>query len=315
VLKSIDLEKKRKVNFMKRLSLQKYMLILVVPFVIYIIIFYYIPMFGVIGAFEDYSPVYGFFHSPWVGLKFFKYFLSGYYFKTILKNTVGISFLKLFFGFPAPIIFALLLNEMKALKFKKLTQTISYLPYFISWVVVIGIVGRMLSIDGGIVNNVLMDVFGMKEPIVFLQEPQYMWPLAVITDIWKGLGMSSIIYLATLTSINPELYESAAIDGANRWQKMFYISWPGIKPTVVMLFIFAAGGLFGSNFDQMWQLGTSPTVRSTAEVFDTYIMREGFQNANYSLGIAAGLMVSVVSFLLLLLVNSFAKIMGEEGVF
>ena len=301
-------------TFLKKLERQKYLLILVIPFMLLLIIFSYIPMFGLIGAFQDYQPTKGFLHSDWVGLKFFKDFISGYFFKLLLKNTVGISFLKILFGFPAPIILALFLNELRTRWFKRTVQTISYLPYFVSWVVVLGILGRLLSPDGGIINNILAGVFGYKDPIVFMQESKYMWGLAVITDIWKNLGMNTILYMAALASINSELYEAAEIDGANRWQKMLYITWPGIRPTVAILFIFTMGSLFSDNFEQMWMLGNAITVRASTEVFDTYIMREGLLNANYSIGIAAGLMLNIVNFFILFIINRAVKLLGEEGI-
>lgn len=304
---------KNRLKILKTVSNQKYLLLMVVPFIIWFIIFCYIPMFGIVSAFQNFEPLKGYFGSKWVGIKHFELFLTGYHFPIILKNTVVLTFLKILFGFPAPIILALLLNEMKNGLYKKTVQTISYLPYFVSWVIVLGIWGRILSSDGGVVNNFIMPIFNIEEPIPFLSLNQYMWPIAILTEIWKGVGWGTIIYLAALSAINIELYEAARIDGAGRWKQVWHITLPGIKPTIAILFIFSMGGLVSGNFEQLWILGT-PAVRQVTEVIDTYVARVGLMQGQFSLGTAAGLMTSVVSFLLVLLTNKIVTSLGEEGI-
>jgi putative aldouronate transport system permease protein len=289
-----------------------YYLMLAIPIAWYIV-FSFIPMAGLVIAFKDYRLADGIFGSKWVGLRFFEQIFTDYYSKKVLINTVGISFYKLLVGFPAPILFALLLNELRLVPFKKVTQTISYLPYFISWVVIIGIWRAMLSVDGGVVNNVLVGVGILDEPISFILQRKAIWPLAVLTEVWKNLGWNSIIYIAAIAGINPELYEAAAMDGATRFRRVWNVTLPGIRPTIVILLIFSIGSLFSGNFDQMYMLGVGP-VQDAAEIIDTYIYRQGLQKLQFSLGTAASLLRSILIFLLVALSNAGAKAVGEEGV-
>ncbi|MDW7656105.1 MAG: ABC transporter permease subunit [Bacillota bacterium] len=300
-------------KLISKLLAQKYLFLMLLPGLIWYIIFAYIPMPGVIIAFKEYSLSKGFFNSPWAGFKYFDQFFNGFFFWALIRNTVVLSLLKLCIGFPAPIILALLFNELHHAKFKRTIQTISYLPHFISWVIVLGIFFRILSTDGGIFNRLLMN-FGIAEkPINFLSTSKYIWPIAVFTDLWKSVGYSSIIYLASISNVNPELYEASMIDGAGRLKQAVHITLPVIRPTIAILFIFASGGIFSSNFDQMYILG-SPPVLDVAEVIDTYIYRIGLQNLQYSLSTAASLLRSVISLLLLIGTNMVVKAMGEGGI-
>lgn len=292
---------------------QRYLLLMLLPGVIWYVIFCYVPMPGVLIAFKEYKLSRGIFGSDWAGMKYFMQFVTGFHFWTLIRNTVCISALKILFVFPAPILFALLLNELTGSRFKRCVQTISYLPHFVSWVIVIGIFQRILSPDDGLLNGLLISLGIIDNPVNFLTISDYIWPVAVLTDLWKGVGYSSIIYLAALSNINPELYEAARIDGVNRLQQAWHITLPGIRPTIAILFIFAVGGLFGSNFEQMYLLGSKP-VLDVAEVINTYIYRSGLENLNYSLSTAAGLFASLLSFLMLLMTNTVVKALGEDGI-
>jgi len=300
-------------KFLNKLNSQKYLYALLIIPLIWFIIFCYYPMTGIIIAFKDFDLAKGIFGSPWAGLKFFKQFVQSYQFVLVLKNTICISLLKLVIGFPMPIIFALLLNEVRNMRFKKIVQTISYLPYFISWVIIIGIWGTMLSVDGGIINRLLMYLGIINEPENFMLMSKYMWSMAVITDIWKNLGWNSIIFLASLASINPELYDAAGIDGAGRWKQLWHVTLPGIRPTITIMLIFAVGSILNANFEQMYMLGKMPVLDAT-EVIDTYVYRFGLRQLQFSIGSAASLMRSVVAIILLLVTNKLAKLVGEEGI-
>lgn len=307
------MERMPKTSILTKIKNQRFLLILLLPAMISVLIFNYIPMAGIVIAFQDFNIPDGIIGSKFVGFKFFINFINSYHFKTIMRNTLGISILKTIFCFPAPIIFALLLNEIRKMYFKRVVQTISYLPFFISWVIVLGIWTRILSPSGGIVNTVLTNLGIISEPINFMYISKYMWPFAVVTQLWKDIGFNSILYLAALSGINPELYEACVIDGGGRWKQTLHITIPGIKSTVSVLFILSMGGLFGSNFDQLYLIGTAPVLDVT-EVIDTYIYRIGLQSIQFSLGTAVGLMRSVLSLLMVIITNYTVKLMGEKGI-
>jgi len=288
--------------------------LLLLPGLLYLIIFHYIPMFGIIISFKEYQPfmgVEGIFTSEWVGLKHFQKFFNSYYFWDILGNTLAISLLKFIFGFPAPIIFALLLNEVRNKKFMKTVQTISYLPHFLSWVVVSGLLVTLLSTDNGLIN-IIREAMG-KESIMFLGDPKYFRQVLVISDIWKGIGWGSIVYLAAISGVDQEMYEAAYIDGANRWRRIWHITLPSISHIVVIMLIFSVGGLLNAGFEQIFLL-YSPAVYSVADIIDTFVYREGLQSNNYSYATAVGLFKSLVSMFLLLLTNFIAKRLDQEGI-
>lgn len=292
----------------------RYLYLFVIPGVVWFLIFCYQPMYGLLIAFKDYDIVKGVFNSEWVGLRYFKDFFNDYNFNSIMVNTIAISLLKLVIGFPAPILLALMLNEVRARAFKRLTQTISYLPFFVSWVVVSGIWYELLTVDqGGIVNTLLMKIGLIHEPIFWFGKPGYFWGLVVASDIWKGIGWGSIIYLAALSGVDAELYEAAVVDGANRWRQTWHITLPGIRGAIIILFILSVGSILNAGFDQIYVL-QNPAVMERAEIIDTYVMTTGIFKANYSIATAVGLFKSVVGLIMLLLVNMVVKLLGEEGV-
>lgn len=295
----------------KRIKQQKYLLLMVLPGMIWLLVFCYLPMYGCQIAFQNYriTDVLG--TSDWAGLKWFTKFFRDPSFFQVMKNTLGISFLKLLFGFTAPIIFALLLNEIRNLKFKRVVQTLSYLPHFLSWVILGGIMITWLS-DTGVINRVLIAMGVLDEGVSFLAKPQYFWGISVISEIWKELGWGAIIYLAAISGIDPSLYEAAEIDGANRFQKLWYITLPEISGTIAILFILQVGGIMGSNFDQIFVLHNALNDPAS-NVIDMFVYKIGIGNANYSYATAIGLFRSVISLLLLLIANKVtAKLEGSS---
>jgi putative aldouronate transport system permease protein len=286
--------------------------LMLIPGVLSLVLFSYLPMFGIVVAFQKFDIAKGFFGSPFIGLANFDRFLHDPMLGKIIRNTLGLSALKLVISFPIPIIFALLLNELRMRSYKRVVQTISYLPHFVSWVIVIGIFKKMLSAEDGIVNLAIERLGGDR--INFAVSAWFMWPWAIFSDIWKETGWGAILYLAALTSIDPQLYEAATVDGAGRWKQMLHITLPGIKSTIIILLILAIPSIVSSNVEQMWVLGTLP-VRDVTEVIDTYVLRTGLGSMQYSIGAAAGLVKTVISVALLVAVNTAAKRIGEQGVY
>ncbi|WP_238178013.1 ABC transporter permease [Paenibacillus contaminans] len=288
--------------------------LLLLPGVVYYLIFHYIPLYGIIVAFKDVTPfdgIEGIFNSEWVGLRHFKDFTNSYYFWNIMRNTVLISFYKLLFGFPAPIIMALLLNEVRGKLFKKTVQTISYLPHFLSMVIVAGLVTILLTTDGGLVN-VLLGKLGL-EPIFFLGDKQYFRSVLVVSSIWKEVGWGSILYLAAIAGIDPQLYEAARADGAGRFRQIWHITLPGMTFIIVFMFIFSIGGLLNAGFEQIFLL-YSPPVYEVADIIDTYVYRRGLMEMQYSFATAVGLFKSVIALVLILGTNYLAKRLKQEGI-
>ena len=295
-----------------RWNRQWLLIFMALPGVLSLILFTYGPMFGTIVAFQDFKLSTGFLSSPFVGWKNFQRLFSDPMMTLVVRNTLGLSFLKILLGFPLPIIFALLLNELRSIRYKRTVQTISYLPHFVSWLIVIGMFQKMLAYEDGIINTLLLE--SGWEKINFMVQPWFMWPFSILTEMWKSTGWNAIIYLAALTSINVELYEAATVDGAGRMKQLWYITLPGIKPTVVILLILAIPNVVNSNVDQMWVLGNI-AVRDVTEVIDTYVLRTGIGATQYATAAAAGLIKSAISMILLISVNAVAKRLGEEGVF
>jgi len=278
---------------------------MLIPVVLYFIVFHYKPMYGAIIAFKDFKPFLGIGDSPWVGFKHFEQFFESYYFLRILRNTLVISLYQLIFGFPAAIILALLLNELKNQIFKRFVQSVSYLPHFISLVVVCGMLIDFLQPDG-IINRFLMAIGAIGEPINFMILPEWFRVIFVGSGIWQSVGWSSIIFLAALSGINPSLYEAAAVDGAGRWRQMLSITLPGIMPTIIILLIINIGNFMVVGFDKIILLYNSATYE-TADVIGSFVFRRGITEANYSFTAAVGLFNSVINFTLLVLVNQLAK--------
>jgi len=281
--------------------------------VAWMFIFNYIPMYGIIIAFKEYNIVDSIANAPWVGLDHFREFLQDDELGGVIRNTLGISLIKLVIGFPLPIIFALFLNELRSVKFKKTVQTISYLPHFLSWVILGGILATWLA-DVGIINNILMGLGLITEPISYLAEPKYFWGIVITSDIWKELGWSAIIYLAAMASVSPEQYEAATMDGAGRFQKMFYVTLPNIRPTIAILFILAVSGVLNSNFDQILVLRNSLN-ESASNVIDIYVYQTGIQQGRFSYSTAVGLLKSVIALILLLIANGVTKKLNNTSLF
>ncbi|WP_442793336.1 ABC transporter permease [Paenibacillus sp. S28] len=286
--------------------------LMVIPALILIFIFSYIPMYGVLMAFQDYNIFNGFWNSPWVGFKHFSMFFHAPEFWTILRNTIIISLLKFGIGFPAPIILALMLNEVRQMFFKRVVQTISYLPHFLSWVIVAGFAMSILSTDNGSLNILLQKLHLIKEPIGFLGRAEYFWGIIVSTSVWKEIGFNSIVYLAAIAGINLSLYEAASIDGAGRVKQVFMITIPSIMPVVVIFMILAIGNLLSAGFEDILLLGANPVLRDVASVIDTYVYRVGITNQRYSYATAVGLFKAVISVGLLTFANYFARRSGNS---
>ena len=303
----------KKKNFIERLKRQRYLQAMAIPGIIWMMIFCYIPMYGIVIAFKHYNIVQPISAAPWVGFKYFIEFFQDEQFWIVMKNTIGISFYKLLIGFSLPILFALLLNEITNVKFKKIVQTISYLPHFLSWVILGGILMNWLS-DVGVINNILISLHFIKTPVNFLAEPKYFWAIAVISDIWKELGWSAIIYLAAISSIDPELYEAATMDGAGRFTKMFKITLPSIKPTIVILFILAVSGILNANFDQILVLNNQLNT-SSSNVIDLYVYRMGIVSGRFSYSAAVGLFKSIIALILLMSANIVSKKLNDTSLF
>ncbi len=276
------------------------------PAIIWYAIFCYYPMYGVLIAFKNFKFNLGILGSQWVGLRYFKNFLGDSYFWNIVKNTLLISVLKLVCGFPAPIILALFINEMRNLRYKKVVQTLSYLPHFVSWVVVVALLTKLLSPNNGAINELRHAINPDAKPIFFLGEPGWFYPIVVLSDIWKNVGWGSIIYLAALTGIDPEQYEAAELDGANRWQKMGHITLPGIYPTIGILMILSLSGILNAGFDQIYLI-QKPSTLHLSEVLDTYVLKRGLQQGQFSYSTAVGIFRSVVSMVLIVSVNAMSR--------
>ncbi|WP_159888455.1 ABC transporter permease [Paenibacillus puerhi] len=289
--------------------------LMMLPGFLYLIIFQYIPMYGIIIAFQDFKPFGGIesiiFNPDWVGLKHFRDFFSSYYFTRLLTNTLLISVYKLVLSFASAILLALLINEVRNKRFKKIAQSISYLPHFLSAVIIAGLVSFILSPSGGPINGI-MQALG-SQPIDFLGNENYFRSILVVTHVWASVGWGSIVYLAALAGTPVELYESADLDGASRFQKMWYISIPSISHIIIILLILDLGNILDAGFEQVLLL-YSPGVYSVGDIIDTYVYREGLLNANYSYASAIGLFKNVVALVLILLANKGAKMFGDKGV-
>ena len=300
-------------NLSKSLFAQRYLLLMSVPFVVWLIVFRYIPLAGWTMAFQDFKPHLGVFRQSWVGFKHFRELFQAPMFYQSLYNTLGMSFLGLVFGFLSSIGFALLLNELHVSNFKRFTQTVSYLPHFVSWVVTANIITSMLSVTGPI-NELLMMLNIVKEPVNFMIKPDYFWWLVVFTDIWKEMGWNAIIYLAAMAGIDSQIYEAAEIDGANRLQKIWFVTLPGISGTIMILLIMNIGNIINIGFEKQFLLSNAVTA-TKALVLDKYALDFGIGLFRYSFGTAIGIFKSVVSIALLLLANYLAKRSGRGRLF
>ncbi|WP_235886248.1 ABC transporter permease [Paenibacillus cymbidii] len=276
-------------------------------------IFHYIPMYGVLISFQDFSVFKGVSGSSWVGFKHFIYFLHDDTFWKVMKNTLIFSFYDTVFGFPAPIIFALLVNELVQKSFKRTIQTISYLPHFLSWIVVAGITYQILSPVHGMVNDALNALFGM-EPRFFMTEMHLYRGINVAVDIWKGVGWSAILYFATIAGIDQSLYEAAKIDGASRFKQILFITLPMMLPIIVLLFLLKISTIFTASFDRYY-LMENPLVYEVGDVISTYIYRIGLEKAQYSMTTAIGLVQSLLGFIMLIAANKISKKLVGLGLY
>lgn len=302
----------KKQEFIKYFMQHKWLYFMVIPGVLYFLIFKYLPMIGVVIAFQQYSPFSGIMDSQWVGFLHFKNFFMGADFWMLLKNTLGISLLSLIFYFPAPIILALLLNEIKSQKYKRTIQTFVYIPHFISWVIVASLTYTLININDGIINQMIQEMTG--KAVNFLGLPQYFKGLIIGQSIWKETGYGTIIFLAALAGVDMELYEAARVDGAGRWRLMWHITLPAIKGTIIIMLILRVGSILNTGYEQIYLMRNALNV-SAAEVFDTYIYQKGITNAQYSYSTAAGLFKSIVGMIMVLGSNWVAKKSGESGIY
>lgn len=302
----------RQATWRKTVLNQRYLLILVLPAVIWMFIFNYIPMYGLVIAFKKYNVFTGILNSPWTGLDNFREMFQDPGFYHTVWNTLKISVLKLIFGFPLPIAFAIFLNEMKSASTKKFIQTVSYLPYFISWAFVVSFMYILFSPTEGLVNELLVHLHLVKEPIFFLGEPKPFLALVIGSDVWKNLGWNAVIYFAAIVGIDPQLYEAAMMDGAGRFRRMIHITLPALKPTVMMLLILNISYLLGQNFDQLFLMQNSLT-KETADIIDIYTYTLGLAMGRFSYATAVGLFRSLIAATLLLSSNFLSrKITGES---
>ena len=285
--------------------------LLLLPGCIFIFIFHYVPMFGLVMAFQDFSLSRGVFNSPFVGLDHFRFLFTIPTFPLVIRNTIVISLGKLIFGTLTAVAFAILLNEIRLKTLKKTIQTISYLPHFLSWVVLASVVVNLFSLDG-LVNHILYS-FGL-ERINFMGSNTWFQPLLIFTDVWKGFGYGAIIYLASITSIDPGLHESAVIDGAGKFRRIWHITLPGMLSIILLMSVLNISGILNAGFDQVYNL-YSPMVYETGDILDTYIYRVGLIGRQYSLGAAVGFFKSLIGMILLLATNSLAKLFTDHTIF
>jgi len=297
--------------FFKKVSRQKQLLYMSLPIMIYILLFTYVPLWGWTMAFQNYRPARSFGNQEWVGLRWFLFLFNDIVFLRTIRNTVAMSFINTTLGFITAIGLALILNEVKNILFKRTIQTISYLPHFLSWVIVTGLVSSMLTTDNGAINNVLMSIGLIKEPVLWLAEPNYFWGIIGATYVWKEVGWNTIIYLAAIAGVDPNLYEAAAIDGCNRYQKMWRVTLPCIKPTIIILLIMSIGRILDAGFEMQYLLRNG-LVMDVSDTIDVYVLIYGLSRNNYSLATAAGMFKNVVNISLIFIANELAKRAGEE---
>ena len=287
---------------------EKHLWFLVLPGIIWYLIFAYAPMFGLAIAFQNFSPFKGFAESQWVGFMWFEQFFRSQFFWRLIQNTLLLNFYNIIFSFPVPILLALLLNEIRQSWYKKAAQTISYLPHFVSTVVVVGMITNFLSPVGGIVNLMIEKLGGGS--INFMIKPEWFRPLYIMSEVWQGAGWGSIIYLAALSGIDTQLYEASIVDGANKWKQLWHISIPGILPTIIIMLIMNLGHILSIGYEKIILMYNTSTYE-TADVINTYVYRRGIVSGEYSFGTAVGLFQSVINFVFIIAANRFSRKMTE----
>jgi len=299
-------------SLLRRMAQHKSIYLLVLPGVLYFALFKFVPLWGLLLAFKEYNPFLGFRGSPWIGAELFADLFRSSNFYTMLRNTFMINLFGLVFLFPVPIALALMLNEVRHEAFKRIQQSIVYLPHFLSWVVVASMTFFLLSVDVGIVNKALFS-FGY-EPISFLSDPRYFWATITAQNMWKEAGWGTIIFLAAMAGVDPQRYEAAVMDGASRWRQIWHITLPAIRPTIIILLILRLGNMADVGFEQVL-LMQNPLVMPVAEVFDTYAYSRGILSGQISVGVAVGMFKGVVGFVLVMGSNYVVKRLGHEGIY
>ncbi len=301
-------------KLMKALRTQRTLFLLSVPFVIYIFVFYYLPTVGWVMSFQNFRPHLGLLKSEWAGLLHFSVLFTDETFYKVLRNTLAMSFINMFFSFASSIFLAIILNEVRNIYFKKTIQTVSYLPYFVSWAVAANIIMVTLSTDGGALNTALTAIGILDEPVLWLGEEKLFWLVIAATNVWKNVGWNAIIYLAAMSAISQELYEAASIDGAGRIKRIVSITLPGISPVIKIMLIMSCGNILNTGFEQQMLLG-NPLVANVFEVLDLFVIRYGIAMGRYSFATAAGMFKTVVSIALLVTANWLVKRTGEDRLF
>lgn len=297
----------------KRIWKHKVFYLFMLPGIVWFFLFSYVPLYGIQVAFRDFNFMGGITGSPWAGLKYFHQFFDFYQSGTIIRNTIIISLMKLIIGFPMPIILAILLNEVNNRKFKKVVQTLSYLPYFVSWIVVITLMQRLLTPYGGPVNDLITSIFG-TEPIQFLNNTSWFYQVVLGSEIWKNIGWSSIIYMAAIAGIDQQLYEAAKIDGAGRFRQMWHVTLPGIRNIAVILFILATGSLMGAGYEQLLLLN-GPATTAIGSVLDVHVISSGISQGRLSYAAAVGLFQSLIALILIVTANRIARKFSDVSLF
>ena len=295
----------RKKSFLARFGAQKDLQLMAIPGAVWMVIFNFIPMYFIIICFMRYNVAKGILRSKWIGLDNFKEFFTDSRFWLVIWDTFGLNLIRLLVEFPLPIIFAVLINELISLRYKKVVQTVTYLPHFLSWIIVGGVMYNWLS-DSGFMTDLLVRMGVLAEPVYLIGTPQYFWGILITSEIWKELGWNSIIYIAAISSIDPNLYEAATIDGAGRFKKIWHITLPSIKGTIAVLLILNIGNLMGSNFEQLFVF-YKPVLYDVIDVIDIYAYRMGIENGRLSYATAIGLFRSVFALILLYTANKASK--------
>ncbi|QRF31373.1 ABC transporter permease [Bacillus safensis] len=307
-----DLKREKRKRLLNQLLSQKFLYLMILPGLIYFIVFKYVPMWGLIIAFQDYQPFLGILGSEWVGFKHFIRLFTEPTFFILLKNTLILFAMNVVIFFPIPILLALLLNEVRLALFKKFVQTMIYIPHFMSWVIVVSLSFVLLTVDGGLINE-LIAFFG-GEKINFLLSQEWFRPMYILQVIWREAGWSTIIYLAAITAVDPQLYEAAKMDGAGRLRQMWHITLPAIKSVIVVLLILKIGDTLELGFEHVYLL-LNATNREVAEIFDTYVYTAGLKQGQFSYSTAVGLFKAAVGLILVMMANRLAKRFGEEGIY
>ncbi|MFD1175051.1 ABC transporter permease [Paenibacillus puldeungensis] len=292
-----------------KLAKYRWQYLMILPAVVLLLLFNYIPMAGIQVAFKNFHLGTTMWNSPWVGTENFS-FLQDDQFWLVVRNTIYIAVLKFIFGFPAPIILALLINELRHNGFKRFVQSVSYLPHFFSWIVVAYILQSFLTMDGGLVNAIIVKLGG--DPIFFLGSTTWFRPIIVVSSLWKEIGWNTILYLAAITAIDPQLYEAAKVEGAGKWAQMRHITLPGIKPTISIILILSMPSLIAVGMDQIYPLMNAAN-QPVADVLDTYILRSGLQQGYFGMATAVGLLSSLISLILVVSTNQLSRKVNEEG--